>query len=34
VIILNKEAEEYYRELIAYNLKMELEGEINFEEMI
>ena len=31
---MTKEAEEYYRELIALNLKMELEAEIEFEKMM
>jgi hypothetical protein len=31
---MTKEAEEYYRELIAYDLKMELEAEIEFEKMM
>ena len=31
---MTKEAEEYYRELIALNLKMELRAEIEYEKMI
>lgn len=30
---MTKEAEEYYRELIALNLKMELEAEIEYEKV-
>ena len=33
MVAMNKEAEEYYRELIALNLKMELEAEIEHEKM-
>ena len=32
-IAMTKEAEEYYRELIALNLKMELQAEIEYEKV-